>query len=91
MVTTPLGVISMYLFQFLSRVIYLDWREHSREHSRQLDPKWRASLYRLLLFLSRYGTLDLDWGIGVDLTSDPRHASPNRSLDLSDVYTASIG
>ena len=63
-------------------MIYLDWREHSR----QLDPKWRASLYRLLLFLSRYGELDLDWSIGVDLTSDPRYASPNRSLTYLMLY-----
>jgi hypothetical protein len=49
-------------------VIYLDWREHLR----QLDPKRWVSLYR-------YGALDLDWSVGVDLTSDPRRASPNRS------------
>ena len=29
-------------------MVYLD----RREHSRQLDPKWRTSLYGLLLFLS---------------------------------------
>ena len=73
-----LGCYKYVLFQFLSAVICLDWREHSR----QFDLKWRASLYRL----SRYGALDLDWSIGVDLTSDPRHASPNRSLTYLMLY-----
>ena len=37
-------------------------------------------------FLFRYGSLDLDWSIGVDLTSDPHHASPDRSLVLHPHY-----
>ena len=55
--------------------------DEGRERSRQLYLKWWASLYGLLLFLSRYGALYLNWSIGVDLTSDPRHAGPNRSLE----------
>jgi hypothetical protein len=44
--------------------------DEGRERSRQLYLKWWASLYGLLLFLSRYGALDLNWSIGVDFTSD---------------------
>ena len=37
------ALLMMRMFEDRTKaVIYLDWREHSR----QLDPKWRASLYR---------------------------------------------